>query len=59
MKRKPQPYAVLLEQTRERLEAARKRLQADPENVANQESVTFLEGDVNKLERYAAQEAGK
>ena len=54
--KKPLPYTTLLSQTKERLEAAKKRLDAKPEDPVCQDNVQWLTAEVTKLERYAAQE---
>lgn len=54
--RKPLPYAALLTQVKERLEAAKKRLEAKPDDLLLKENVQWLQNDVTRIEWYAAQE---
>lgn len=50
-------YAVLLQEAQDRLERARKRLAANPEDEYAQKEVRIVEADVARLKKLAKDEA--
>ena len=50
-------YAALLQEAKDRLERARKRLAAFPDDEYNQKEIRLVNADIDRLEKLAKDEA--